>query len=66
MKTYTRRSIVTGAFLLLIYIIIYMIASWRSGKSPEVVADREVMRRQLDRIEQNLNKLGEYHFNHLM
>uniref|UniRef100_A0A3Q1J163 Polypeptide N-acetylgalactosaminyltransferase 8a, tandem duplicate 1 n=1 Tax=Anabas testudineus TaxID=64144 RepID=A0A3Q1J163_ANATE len=57
MKTYTRRSIVTGAFLLLIYIIIYMIASWRSGKSPEVVADREVMRRQLDRIEQNLNKL---------
>lgn len=64
MKKYTRRAIITGAFLLLIYIIIYMIPSWRAEKSsPEVVADQEVMRRQMDRIEYALNKLSEYHFN---
>lgn len=64
MKTYTRRSIITGAFLLLIYITIYMMPSWRTEiSSPEVVADQEVMRRQMDRIEHALSKLGEFHFN---
>lgn len=61
MKPYLRRVGIIGAFLLLVYIIIYMIASWRVGKSfPERFTDQEFVRRKLDRIEQTLNRLGEY------
>ncbi|XP_037624516.1 probable polypeptide N-acetylgalactosaminyltransferase 8 [Sebastes umbrosus] len=59
MKMYVRRTGMIGAFLLLIYFIIYMIASWRTGKSfPEGVTDQEVVRRKLDMIEKTLNKLA--------
>lgn len=60
MKT-LRGAIITEDFL--IYIIIYMIVSWRTGISfTERVTDREVVRRKLDRIEKILNKLGECQF----
>ena len=63
MKFSMRGATKTGAFLFLIYIIIYMIVSWRTGKSfTKGVTDREVVRRKLDRIEKTLNKLGEYQF----
>lgn len=63
MKTYMRIAGITGVFSLLIYIIIYLIMSWRAGKSfPEGVADQDVVWRKLDQIEQTLNKLGEYQF----
>ncbi|XP_051237520.1 probable polypeptide N-acetylgalactosaminyltransferase 8 [Dicentrarchus labrax] len=59
MKTYLRKAGIIGTVLLLIYIIIYMIASWRTGRSfSEGFTDREVVRRKLDRIEQTLNKLA--------
>lgn len=58
MKTYMQRAGITGAFLLLIYMIIYMGPSWREGKSiPQAVPDQGVIRK-LDRIEQTLNKLA--------
>lgn len=60
MRTFVRRAGIIGAFLLLIYVIIYMSASWSTGKTfPEGVTDQEVLRRKLDRIENTLNKLGE-------
>uniref|UniRef100_UPI0037E92C0C probable polypeptide N-acetylgalactosaminyltransferase 8 n=1 Tax=Semicossyphus pulcher TaxID=241346 RepID=UPI0037E92C0C len=58
MKTYMLKAGVIGAFLLLIYIIIYMTASWRSGSSfPEGFKGQEVLRR-LDRMERTVNKLA--------
>ncbi|XP_068458747.1 probable polypeptide N-acetylgalactosaminyltransferase 8 [Clinocottus analis] len=58
MMIYMRRAGITGAFLLSIYFLIYMTASWGTGKSfPERVTDQEVVRRKLDRIEKTLNKL---------
>lgn len=60
MKSHLRRAGIIGAFLLLIYVIIYTSVSWRAGRSfPEGPTDQEVVRRKLDRIEQTLNKLGE-------
>lgn len=51
---------ITGAFLLLVYILISMSGSWRVKRSfPEGVADQKVVSGKLDRIEQTLNKLGE-------
>lgn len=62
MRTYMRRAGITGAFLLLIYIIIYVIGSWRAGKSSPGVTDQEVVWKKLDQIQQTLNNLGEYQF----
>ncbi|XP_071361574.1 probable polypeptide N-acetylgalactosaminyltransferase 8 [Trachinotus anak] len=57
MKPYMRRTWITGAFLLLIYIIIYMIGSWGAGESfPGGVAAG--VSGKLDRIEQSLNRLA--------
>ncbi|TDH09134.1 hypothetical protein EPR50_G00083510 [Perca flavescens] len=58
MKTSMRGATKAGAFLFLIYIIIYMIVSWRTGKSfTEGVTDQDIVRRKLDTIEKTLNKL---------
>ena len=55
-----RRAGIIGAFSLLMYMIIYMSRSWSTGKTfPEGVTDQEAVRKQLDRIENTLNKLGE-------
>lgn len=59
MKAYLRRSGVIAPFLLFIYLI-YMSTGWRAGKSfPEEFAE-QVVRTKLDRIEETLNKLGEF------
>ncbi|XP_071752954.2 putative polypeptide N-acetylgalactosaminyltransferase 8 [Centroberyx gerrardi] len=59
MRSYLRTVGVIGAFLLLIYIIIYMKVSLRIGKSVrEGMTDQEFVRRKLERIEQSLNKLA--------
>ncbi|XP_018558997.1 probable polypeptide N-acetylgalactosaminyltransferase 8 isoform X1 [Lates calcarifer] len=58
MRTYMRRAGITGAFLLLIYIIIYVIRSWRAGKSSPGVTDQEVVWKKLDQIQQTLNNLA--------
>lgn len=59
MKTYVLKAGIIGAFLIFIYMIIFMTASWGSGNSsPEGSSGREVMERKLDMIENTLNKLA--------
>lgn len=55
MKAYLRRSGIIAPFLLLIYLIIYMTAGWRAGPK-----EHEVVSSKLDRIEETLNKIGEF------
>lgn len=65
MKTYLRRTGVIAPFLLLTYLFIYMIVNWREEKSfPGAFKDQEVVRSKLDRIEETLNKVGEYQTRH--
>ncbi|CAI5664896.1 unnamed protein product [Oreochromis niloticus] len=59
MKLNIRKVGIIGSFLLSLYVfIIYTNRSCKPRKSiPEGVADQELVRRKLDRIEQTLNKL---------
>lgn len=63
MKSYLRRAGIIVPFILLIYIITYMIVSWKPDKTaPNGFIAQEVVWNKLERIEQTLNKLGEYQF----
>ncbi|XP_054893145.1 probable polypeptide N-acetylgalactosaminyltransferase 8 [Poeciliopsis prolifica] len=57
MKAYFRVG-VTGAFLFLVYLIIFMTGRWREEKPHQKhVTNQETMNRKLDRIQESLKKL---------
>lgn len=59
MTTHVRKVGIVGAVLLLMYIIIFMITSWRQVQSsPKGVTGQDVVNKKLDRIEETLNKLA--------
>lgn len=62
MKTsYLRASGISVGALVIIYLVIYMSGSFRIDKPVrEGIKDQDVLMRKLDRIEQNLNKMGLY------